>query len=142
MSFLKRLGPAVSLVAASLFIASAGAQEVAGGLNDAIVGTWVGEATQGDSKFETRLTFVSPKGGVSRYPSFPCGGILSGDRKGDGYEYNEVVTWGGTDEKPTGCIGGVVRLVVEGDTMKFDWSTNYNGQDLSAAGELRRVTKR
>jgi hypothetical protein len=34
--------------------------------------------------FETRLTFVSPKGGVSRYPASPCGGILAGGPKGDG----------------------------------------------------------
>ncbi len=116
----------------------AGAQEVAGALSDAIVGTWVGEAAQNENKFETRLTFVSPKGGVSRYPSFPCGGILSGDRKGDGYEYTEVVTWGGTDEKPTGCIGGLVRVSIDGDKMTFDWSMNYNGEVYTASGELHR----
>ena len=77
--------------------------------SDAVVGTWVGEVSQGETKFETRLTFVSPKGGVSRYPSFPCGGTLSGDRKGDAYEFNEVITWGGLDERPNGCIGGVVE---------------------------------
>jgi hypothetical protein len=32
--------------------------------------------------FETRLTFISPKGGVSRYPGSPCGHILAGGRKG------------------------------------------------------------
>ena len=58
----------------------------------------------GEIKFETRLTFVSPKGGVSRYPRFPCGGI----QKGNAYEFNETVTWGGTDEKADGCIPGVV----------------------------------
>ena len=69
---------------------AANAEDVAGTLSDAIVGTWVGEVSQGDNKFETRLTLVSPKGGVSRYPSFPCGGTLTGDRKGDDYEFNEV----------------------------------------------------
>jgi hypothetical protein len=118
------------------------AQEVAGSLTDPIVGTWVGEGTQNENKFEARLTFVSPKGGVSRYPGYPCGGVLSGDRKGDGYEYNEVVTWGGTDESPNGCIGGLLRVLVDGDKMTFDWSTNYNGQDLSASGELHRQSKK
>lgn len=52
---------------------------------DAIVGTWVGTLKQDEGEpFETRLTFVSPKGGVSRYPASPCGGILAGGPKGDG----------------------------------------------------------
>ena len=89
---------------------------------DAIIGTWVGEATQGENKFETRLTFVSPTGGISRYPSFVCGGILAGDRRDDTYEFNETVTWGGMDEKADGCIHGVVRLTVDGDKMKYEWS--------------------
>ena len=88
-----------SVLIACLLTAPAGALA-----QDAIVGTWVGDATQGETKFETRLTFVSPKGGVSRYPSFPCGGI----QKVDAYEFNETVTWGGTDEKAKGCIPGVV----------------------------------
>jgi hypothetical protein len=134
-------GAAVLLSAAILAGTPAVAQEVAGTLADAIVGTWVGEASQGDTKFETRLTFVSPKGGVSRYPGYPCGGMLTGDRKGDGYEFNEVITWGGTDETPTGCIGGIMRIALSGNTMNFDWSTNYNGQDLVASGELHRVDK-
>jgi hypothetical protein len=107
--------------------------------DDAIVGTWVGNVAQGDQPpFETRLTIVSPKGGVSRYPSFPCGGMLVGDRKGDGYEYAETINWGGMDENPNGCIGGIVRLTIDGDTMKYDWSANYNGQDYQASGELHR----
>lgn len=118
------------------------AQEVAGSLSDPIVGTWVGQATQGEHTFETRLTFVSPKGGVSRYPYWPCGGVLSGDRKGDGYEYNEVLTWGGLDENPTGCIGGLVKLSIDGDKMTFDWSANYNGQDTFASGVLHRQSKK
>jgi hypothetical protein len=106
---------------------------------DPIVGTWVGTVTQqGQEPFETRLTFVSPRGGVSRYPTYPCGGMLAGGRKGDGYEYQETINWGGLDEQTNGCVGGIVRLNVDGDTMKFDWSTNYNGQDYQAAGELHR----
>ena len=109
---------------------------------DSIIGTWVGEATQGETKFETRLTFVSPTGGVSRYPSFVCGGILAGDRRDDTYEFNETVTWGGMDEKADGCIHGVVRLTVDGDKMKYEWSGTHNGENYSAAGELRRVKRR
>ena len=109
---------------------------------ESIVGTWVGETTQGDSKFETRLTLVSPKGGVSRYPSFPCGGTLTGDRKGEAYEFNEVITWGGTDERSGGCIGGVVKITVDGDKMQYHWATMYNGQEYTAAGELRRIGKK
>jgi hypothetical protein len=109
---------------------------------DSIVGTWVGEATQGESKFETRLTFVSPKGGTSRYPSFPCGGTLAGDRKGETYEFNETVTWGGLEENPNGCIGGTVRITVDGDKMQYNWATVHNGQEYTAAGELHRLGKK
>ncbi|MCZ7595784.1 MAG: hypothetical protein M5U16_13460 [Hyphomicrobium sp.] len=132
MSLLTRLA-----FVAGLLAAPAGALA-----EDAIIGTWVGDVTQGETKFETRLTFVSPKGGVSRYPSFPCGGILSGDRKDDAYEYNENVTWGGMDEKADGCIPGVVRATVSGDKMKYEWTGTHDGQSYSAEGELRRVKKR
>ena len=109
---------------------------------DAIIGTWVGEVAQGETKFETRLTFVSPTGGVSRYPSFVCGGILAGDRREDTYEFNETVTWGGMDEKADGCIDGVVRLTVDGDKMNYEWSGTHKGENFSAAGELHRVKRR
>jgi hypothetical protein len=126
----------LGIAAASLAIAWAGAAQAA----DPIVGTWVGDVTQPDvAPFETRLSFVSPKGGVSRYPSFPCGGLLQGDRKGDSYEYNETIIWGGVDERTDGCIGGTVKVEVNGNKMKFDWSTTYNGKDYTASGELRRV---
>jgi hypothetical protein len=99
----------------------------------------VGTITQeGAAPFETRLTFVSPNGGVSRYPSYPCGGMLAGGRKAGGYEYQETINWGGMDENPAGCIGGVVHLSVKGDTMQYDWSTTYNGQNYQASGELQR----
>lgn len=107
---------------------------------DAIVGTWVGHAAQPDQgPFEVRLTFVSPRGGISRYPSDPtCGGILVGDRNGDHYEYQETITYGNTDEADDGCLNGTLNLTVTGDTMKFDWTANSNGQDLSSSGELHR----
>ena len=107
---------------------------------DAIVGRWVGEAAQaGQDPFEVRLTFVSPKGGVSRYPSPPaCGGTLSGDREGDHYEYQETITFGNPDELDNGCLSGTLRLTVNGDKMKFDWSANANGQDFTLSGELHR----
>jgi len=105
---------------------------------DPVVGTWVGTLTQaGQDPFPTRLTFISPKGGVSRYPSFPCGGTLVGGRKGDSYVYQETVTWGGVDEQGT-CINGIVRISIDGDTMKYDWSVNYQGQDYEAVGDLHR----
>ncbi len=54
---------------------------------DPIVGTWVGKLKQPDNDpFEMSATFVSPKGGITRYPGFPCGGVLVGSRKGNGYE--------------------------------------------------------
>lgn len=123
-------------LAASLFGVPAALAE------EPIVGNWVGEITQGDNKFETRLTFVSPRGGISRYPSLACGGTLSGDRKGDEYVYNESITWGGMDEKTDGCIPGVVRITIEGTTMKFAWTSTYNGGNYSAEGQLRRVKGR
>ena len=75
--------------------------DIAGGLQDAIVGAWAGQAAQPEKDpFEVRLTFVSPKGGVSRYPGDPpCGGMLVGDRKGDAYEFKESITYGGHRRK-------------------------------------------
>ncbi len=107
---------------------------------DAIVGRWVGQAAQpGQEPFEVRLTFVSPTGGVSRYPSPPaCGGILTGDHNGDRYEYQEKVTFGSPDEIENGCLDGTLSLTVSGDKMKFDWSGNANGQVFSSSGELHR----
>ena len=108
--------------------------------DDPIVGTWVGSVAQdGIDPFETRLTFVSPKGGVSRYPSFPCGGMLVGGRKGEGYEYQETLTWGGVDEVVrTAASAARVSISVSGDKMKFDWAGNYEGRDIHASGELHR----
>jgi hypothetical protein len=116
------------------------AGDIAGAMQDAIVGTWAGQAAQPENDpFDVRLTFVSPRGGISRYPSAPiCGGMLVGDRKGDGYEYQESITYGGTDEKTDGCLNGTMILSVQGDTMKYEWSAQYNGQDYSSAGELTR----
>lgn len=138
---------AVTAVLASVAcISGAGAQDedssdIAGALQDAIVGTWSGQAAQPDTDpFHVRLTFVSPRGGVSRYPgSPPCGGMLIGDRRGDNYEYQESITYGGTDEKTDGCLNGTLKLTVNGETMKYEWSANYNGQDYSSSGELKRT---
>jgi hypothetical protein len=131
-----RAGPAALLCVLVLALLPFGNRARA---EDPIVGTWVGNVIQqGQDPFETRLTFVSPRGGVSRYPSYPCGGMLAGGRKGAAYEYQETINWGGMDEQANGYVGGIVRLSVDGDTMKFDWSTNYNGQDYQASGELHR----
>jgi hypothetical protein len=128
----------------ALPLAVGGAQVARGNVielsQDAIVGTWVGRAAQpNQDPFEVRLTFVSPKGGVSRYPGDPaCGGVLRGDRNGDHYEYQERITYGGTEELDNGCLSGNISLTVKGDTMKFDWTTTSNGQDFSSSGELHR----
>jgi hypothetical protein len=142
MSRIVRLTWLACVLAVPIGAGAAHAEDVAGTLSDAIVGTWVGEVSQGDNKFETRLTLISPKGGVSRYPGFPCGGTLAGDRKGDDYEFNEVITWGGVDERDGGCIGGIVKISVDGDKMTYDWSGTFNGEEHSAAGELHRVGKK
>ena len=140
------LAAVAAMLASVALIASAGAQDedssdIAGALQDAIVGTWTGQAAQPETDpFDVRLTFVSPKGGVSRYPgSPPCGGMLVGDRKGDNYEYQESITYGGTDEKTDGCLNGTMKLTVNGETMKYEWWANYNGQDYSSSGELKRT---
>jgi hypothetical protein len=115
--------------------------DIAGDLQDAIVGLWTGTAAQPErDPFDVRLTFVSPKGGTSRYPGEPpCGGMLTGDRKGDSYEYTETITYGGTEEKTDGCLSaGTLTVTVEGDTMKYNWATQYNGEDYTATGELKR----
>ena len=123
--------------AVAMLAASGGARA-----EDPIVGTWVGNLSQADQEpFETRVTFVSPKGGVSRYPGFPCGGVLSGDRKGDAYEYEESISWGGVDELDPGCISGTVRATIDGDKMNLSWSGTHNGQEYQASGELKRVRK-
>jgi len=131
-----RAGLAVAFAVATLVSSSSARAE------DPIVGTWVGNLSQADQEpFETRVTFVSPKGGVSRYPGFPCGGVLSGDRKGDAYEYEESISWGGVDELDPGCISGTVRATIDGDKMNLSWSGTLNGQEYQASGELKRVRK-
>lgn len=109
---------------------------------DGIVGAWVGQAAQPDQDpFDVRLTFVSSRGGVSRYPSDPtCGGLLVGDKDGDHYEYDETITYGSSQDVDEGCLNGKLKLSVQGDTMKLDWtSTNADGDQLTASGELHRV---
>jgi hypothetical protein len=119
--------------------------EIAASLTDAIVGHWVGTAAQPEQDpYDVTLTFVSATGGISRYPGDPpCGGILVGSRKGSTYEYQESITYNGTDEKPDGCINGRLVLTVDGDTMKFDFSgDDNNGTTLTSTGELKRKSKR
>lgn len=138
----------VGMVAAAAASGAARAQDVAdvaGGLRDAIVGTWVGTGSHAgrDDQFNMRLTFVSPKGGVSRYLDVPCGGVLVGGRKGDTYEYRETITFNGSEERSDNfCVSGLVRLSVDGSTMKYDWSPNSAGEELSASGTLKRVGPR
>jgi hypothetical protein len=111
---------------------------------DEIVGRWVGQAAApNQDPFDVRLTFVSPKGGISRYPGGSgCGGILEGDRDGDNYDYKETITFGGRDELgDDGCVDGTLRLTVEGDKMKLNWSAADN-QDVSYSGELHRQAGR
>lgn len=117
--------------------------EIAAGLQDAIVGAWVGTAAQPENDpFDVRLTFVSPKGGVSRYPTDPpCGGVLVGDRTPDGYQYQETITYGGTEEKSDGCLNGTITLTLEGDTLKYAWSGISDGQTYTSSGELKRKRK-
>jgi hypothetical protein len=133
MPFLARLAMAGLLL---------GAPAAAFAADDAIVGTWVGDVTQGELTFETRLTFVSATGGISRYPSFPCGGILTGNQQGNDYVYNENITWGGLDERTDGCYPGVMRLTINGSKMKYLWTGTFNGQEFTAEGELQRQKKR
>ena len=118
--------------------------DVAGSLTDAIVGTWTGTAAEPEKEpYQVRLTFVSPKGGIVRYPGeTPCGGMLTGDRKGDDYEYQESINFNGLDERDDGCFDGVMRLSIDGDTMKFEWSGTYEGQERTASGELKRQSRR
>ena len=107
--------------------------------DDAIVGTWSGMLKQDDGEpFATLLTFVSPKGGISRYPANPCGGILAGGPKGDGYQYTETITWGMEGELENYCIGGTADISVDGDVMKFNWSGVSNGTATHTVGELKR----
>ena len=81
---------------------------------------------------------MSPKGGISRYPSKPCGGILAGGPKGDGYQYTETITWGTEGELENYCIGGTADITVDGDVMKFDWSGVDKGTATRTVGELKR----
>jgi hypothetical protein len=111
---------------------------------DEIVGRWVGQAAAPDQDpFDIRLTFVSPKGGISRYPGGSgCGGILEGDRDGDKYEYKETITFGGRNELgDNGCLDGTLHLTVDGDKMKLNWSA-ADSQNVSYTGELHRQAGR
>ena len=87
---MRRASHAMALLAVSACAVSASA--------DPIVGTWVGTGshTGADDQFNMRLTFVSPKGGVSRYPDIPCGGKLVGGPSGDDkYQYDETILYNG-----------------------------------------------
>ncbi len=124
-----------TLVAAAFAMAAVAAARA----DDAIVGTWSGMLKQDEGEpFAALLTFVSPKGGISRYPANPCGGILAGGPKGDGYQYTETITWGMEGELENYCIGGSVDISVDGDVMKFDWSGVSNGTATRTVGELKR----
>jgi hypothetical protein len=125
--------------ARALLIALSQLMPAAARADDAIVGTWSGMLKQDDGEpFATLLTFVSPKGGISRYPAWPCGGILSGGPKGDGYQYTETITWGGEGEVEVYCIGGTADITVNGDVMTFSWSGQDHGNATRTVGELKR----
>jgi hypothetical protein len=139
-SYQKKLRPGAVLAGLAMLSVAASIDASA----QDIVGVWVGQAAQPDQKdgatFPVRLTFVSPTGGISRYPSEPiCGGMLVGDQKGDLFEYQETITYGGKNERADGCIPGTKKLTVDGDTMKYEWSSTYEGQDYASTGELQRV---
>jgi hypothetical protein len=108
--------------------------------DDPIVGVWKGTYKQDDGEQTAiQLTFVSPTGGISRYPDTPCGGLLSGAARDDRYEYTETITWGGQEERETWyCIGGDVVITIEGDTMKFEWTGVANGAETKSIGDLKR----
>ena len=107
---------------------------------DPIVGTWVGKLKQPDNDpFEMSATFVSPKGGITRYPGFPCGGVLVGGRKGNDYEYEETISWGGVEEVDPGCLSGSVTISLDGDKMNFSWTGSSNGQEYHG---VRRTAPR
>jgi len=111
--------------------------------DDPIVGSWKGTLKQdGGEPFPVQLTFVSPNGGISRYPSSPCGGILAGGARDDGYEFTETITWGTQDELEAYCIGGVATITLEGDVMNFAWSAMSNGTQTNSVGELKRQRAR
>ena len=106
---------------------------------DPIVGTWAGKLTQPDNEpFEMTATFVSPRGGVTRYAGFPCGGVLVGNRKGSDYEYEETISWGGVEEVDPGCLSGNVSVSVNGDKMQFTWTGASGETQYKASGELTR----
>ena len=109
---------------------------------DPIVGTWVGKGshTRTGSPFNMRLTFVSPKGGVSRYSDVPCGGKLAGGPSGDDkYEYDETILYNGPDERSENyCINGRMRLSVDGNKMTYEGYASHNGEDFSSTGQLQR----
>ena len=107
---------------------------------DPIVGVWVGQVTQGEEPpFEIKMTFVSKNGGVTRYPSYECGGVLSGAKKSTGYEYDEMITWGGLEEdSEDACISGKILVTVKGDKMTFDWNGTHDGEAITASAQLKR----
>jgi hypothetical protein len=109
---------------------------------DPIIGTWVGTGNHEgrDDKFRMRLTFVSPRGGVSRYLDVPCGGVLAGGPSGDTYEFTETITFNGAEERSDNyCVSGRVSLSVDGSTMKYEWLPTNEGEELAASGTLERV---
>ncbi len=130
----RRASRAIALVAVASWAVAAGA--------DPIVGTWVGQGTHTgtEDQFNMRLTFVSPKGGVSRYPDVPCGGQLVGGPSGDDkYDYDETILYNGPDERSDNyCISGRMRLSVDGNKMTYEGFASHNGEDFGSTGQLQR----
>ena len=130
----RRASRAIALVAVASWAVSASA--------DPIVGTWVGQGTHTgtEDRFNMRLTFVSPKGGVSRYPDIPCGGQLVGGPSGDDkYQYDEAIKYNGPDERSENyCISGRMRLSVDGNKMTYEGFASHNGEDFGSTGQLQR----
>jgi hypothetical protein len=110
---------------------------------DPIVGTWVGSANHEgnpEGRFNMRLTFVSPRGGISRYVDIPCGGVLQGGQDGDSYEFTETITFNGPEERGENyCVSGRVRVTVDGRSMTYEWLPTNEGEYQKASGTLKRV---
>jgi hypothetical protein len=87
-----------------------------------------------------RLTFVSARGGISRYVDIPCGGVLNGGQDGDAYEFTETITFNSSEERSDNyCVSGKVRVTVDGRSMTYEWLPTSEPAPPKASGTLKRV---
>jgi hypothetical protein len=100
-------------------------------------GTWAGTVDQpGASPYQVIMVLDGQGGGSTDYPALNCGGALSG---GPGTYAETITTNRAEPGGSSGCIDGYITVSVQGDSMAWSWSGNWEGQAYSASATLTRT---